>query len=57
MLFCGSLSLAGLNQVTSTFWDGTQSFPGGEKANIPHMKEDIQGFHMNPNDKIQLLVK
>ena len=49
MLFCGFLSGAGLNQVISKFWDGTQSFLGGEQAAIPHLKEHIQGFHMNPN--------
>ena len=35
------LCCAGLNQVTSSFLDGTQSYPGGEIAIIPHMKEDI----------------
>ena len=48
MLFCGFLSGAGLNQVASTVWDGTKSFPGGEQSSIPHLKEEIQGFHMNP---------
>ena len=38
--------------MTSTFWDGTQSFSGVEKAIIPHMKEDIQGLHMSPNTAI-----
>ena len=52
MSFCGFLRCASLNQDTSTFWDGTQSFPGGEKAIIPHMKEYIQGFHMIPNTAI-----
>ena len=35
--------------MISKFWDGTQSFLGGEQAAIPHLKEHIQGFHMNPN--------
>ena len=48
MLFFGFLSGAGLNQVASTFRDGTQSFPGGDQSSIPHLKEEIQGFHMNP---------
>ena len=38
--------------MTSTFWDGTQSFSGVEKAIIPHMKEGIQGFHISPNTAI-----
>ena len=38
--------------MTSSFWNGTQSFPGGEKAIIPHMKEGIQGFHISPNTAI-----
>ena len=52
MLFFGFLMCAHLNQVTSTFWDGTQSFLGGEQAAIPHLKEHIQSFHMNPNAKM-----
>ena len=48
MLFCCFLSGAGLNQVTSTFWDGTQSLLGGEQATILHLKEDSQGFKMIP---------
>ena len=47
MLFCGFLSGAGLLQVTSTFWDGTQSFLGGQQAATPHLKEDVHGFHMS----------
>ena len=35
--------------MISKFWDGTQSFLGGEQAAIPHLKDHIQGFHMNPN--------
>ena len=38
--------------MTSSFWNGTQSSPGGEKAIIPHMKEGIQGFHISPNTAI-----
>ena len=34
--------------MSSTFWDGTQSFHGAVQAAIPHMKEDIQDFHMSP---------
>ena len=52
MFFCGFLSCASLYQMTSSFWNGTQSFPGGEKAIIPHMKEGIQGFHISPNTAI-----
>ena len=52
MLFCGSVGGSGLNQVTSTFWDGTKSFLGGEPATIPHFKDDIQGFHMHPKPAI-----
>ena len=42
------MSGAGLNQVSSTFLDGTQSFPAAVQAAIPHMKEDIPDFHMSP---------
>ena len=52
VLFSCSLSRASLNQVTFTFWDGTQSFPGGQKATIPHIKEEIQGYHMNQKTAI-----
>ena len=52
MLFCGFLSAAGLYQVTSTFWDGTQSLPGGEQAAIPHLKGHIQSFHLTPLTEI-----
>ena len=48
MLFCGFLSGAGLNQVASTFLDVTQSLFGGGHAIVPHLEEEIQGFHMNP---------
>ena len=34
-------------QVTSTFWAATQPLPRAERATIPHMKEKMQGFHMN----------
>ena len=33
-------------------WDETQSFHGGEKGTIPHLKENIQGFQMTPNTQI-----
>ena len=46
---------AHLNQVTSTFWDGTQSFLGGEQATIPHLKEETQGFHMNQKTEIVII--
>ena len=52
MVICGSLSGAGLNQVSSTFLDGTQSLLGGEQPIIPHLKEETQGFHMNPKTEI-----
>ena len=55
MLFCGSLGGAGLNQVTSTFWDGTKSFLGDEQATIPHLKDWIQGFHMHPKTTIVII--
>ena len=48
MLIFGFLSCAGLNQVTSTFWNRSQSFTGGDQAAIPHLKEHIQSFHMSP---------
>ena len=51
MLFSGFLSCAGLYQVTSTFWDDTQSLLGGEQATILHLKEDSQGFNMTPIGK------
>ena len=54
MLFCGFLSVAGLNQVTSTFWDDTKSLLGGEQAIIPHLKEEIQDFHMAPKISMQI---
>ena len=38
-------------QVTSTFWAAIHSLPRAELAIIPTMKEDIQGYHMNPNYK------
>ena len=28
--------------------DGTQSFAGAVQAALPHMKEEIQDFHMSP---------
>ena len=38
-------------QVTSTFWAAIHSLPRAELAIIPTMKEEIQGYHMNPNYK------
>ena len=35
-------------QVTSTFGAAIQPLPRAEKAAIPHMKDEMQGFHMNP---------
>ena len=55
MLFFGFLSGAGLNQVTSTFWNQSQSFLGGQQAAIPHLKEDIQGFHMSSKTAIVII--
>ena len=43
----GFLSGAHLNEVASTFLDITQSISGECQATIPHLKEEIQGFHMN----------
>ena len=55
MFFGGSLGGAGLNQVTSTFWNRTMSFLKGEQVAIPHLKEQIQGFHVTPNAQIFLV--
>ena len=38
-------------QVTSTFCATIHSLPRAELAIIPTMKEEIQGYHMNPNYK------
>ena len=35
-------------QVTSTFWAATQPLPRAERATIPHMKKEIEGFHRKP---------
>ena len=35
-------------QVTSTFWVVTQPLPKAERATIPNLKEEKQGFHMSP---------
>ena len=35
-------------QVTSTFWAATQQLPRAERATIPHMKEEMEGFYTNP---------
>ena len=37
-----------LKQATSTFWAVTQPFLGAEQATVPDLKEERQGFHMNP---------
>ena len=47
VLTCGFPSEACLNQVTSTFLDGTQSFPGREQATTSHLKD-----FMTPNPQI-----
>ena len=39
-------------QVNSTFWAATQPLPRAERATIPHMKEEMQGFHMNQISEI-----
>ena len=52
MLFFWASECAGLNQVTSTFWDGAQSFPVGGQAAIPHLKEHVQTFHMRYSSMI-----
>ena len=44
-------------QVTSTFWAATQQLPRGERDTIPHMKEEMQGFHMNPISEIFICEK
>ena len=41
-------SCASLMQVTSIFWAAAQPLPRAERATIPHMKEEMQGFHMSP---------
>ena len=38
-------------QETSTFWAAIHSLSRAELAIIPTMKEEIQGYHMNPNYK------
>ena len=43
------LSWSCLNHTASTFWVATQSLLEVHQAIIPQMKEEIQGFHMNPN--------
>ena len=35
-------------QVTSTFLAATQPLPRAERATIPLMNEEMQGFHMTP---------
>ena len=39
-------------QVNSTFWAATQPLPRAERATIPHMKEEMQGFYMNQISEI-----
>ena len=50
-------SCAGLMQVNSTFWAATHPLPRAERATIPHMKEEMQGFHMNQISKIFFVEK
>ena len=38
--------------MTSTFWAATQPLPRAKRATIPHMKEEMQDFHMNPMAEI-----
>ena len=35
--------------LCSTFWSATQSLP---RAEVPPMKEEMQGFHLTPNLQI-----
>ena len=49
--FSGFLNFGGFIKVTSTFWAATHSLSKAELAIIPTIKEEIQGFHMNPNFK------
>ena len=39
-------------QVNSTFWAAAQPLPRAERATIPHIKEEMQGFHINQISKI-----
>ena len=55
MLFCDFLSGAGLMQGTSTFWVVTQPLLRAERATIPNLKEERQGFHMSPIAEIFLV--
>ena len=47
-VFWRLVCLCCLMQVTSTFWVITQPLPTAERTTIPHLKEERQGFHMNP---------
>ena len=38
--------------MTSTFWVVTQPLPTAERATIPNLKEDRQGFHMAPKIEV-----
>ena len=49
--FSGFLNFGGFIKVTYTFWAATHSLSRAELAIIPTMKEENQGFHMNPNFK------
>ena len=41
-------------QVTSTFWAATQPLLRAERATIPNLEEERQGFPMNPIAEIFL---
>ena len=42
--------------MTSTFLVVTKPLPTAERATIPHLSEEMQGFHMNPNARIFLAI-
>ena len=42
------MSCAHLNQVSSTFWAATYPLLIADRATIPHLKRNNQGFHMIP---------
>ena len=48
MLFFEFLSVLAAQPSASTFWNRSKLVLGGQQAAIPHLREDIQGFHMNP---------
>ena len=52
ILRCPRHFVRGCGTGTSTFWVVTQPLPRAELATIPPMKEEMQGFHMTPRNKI-----